>query len=84
MTQQQARLERIERIAQLMRGPVSGKVHQASTYFTSTNAAHAEAIARRDQENSRPQEVLRSWLSHPSPQPADTTRRITIRGVALT
>lgn len=48
MTQQQARLERIERIAQLLRGPVSGRIERGDVYFDAKAQAHAEAIAKQE------------------------------------
>lgn len=42
------RRARLERIAMLLNGPPSGKIHRASTYFTLANEADARRIAASD------------------------------------
>ncbi len=51
----ETRQARIERIAMLLRGPVSGKVERADVYFGEATARKAEAIARRDHERAAKQ-----------------------------
>jgi hypothetical protein len=45
----ETRQARIERIAALLNGPVSGKVQTASVYFNAAGERHANQVAQRDQ-----------------------------------
>jgi hypothetical protein len=48
MTLLETRQARLDRIAVILNGPVSGKVHTADVYFTEQTVRRAEAIAEGD------------------------------------